>query len=79
MSENKGIWTPPTRFKNVEKHLMSVVLILAQHEVFLSDGYGYYCSGYAEDLDSDRHNGDLIVTTLEDIARKIVDKLDGHD
>ena len=61
---------------NVEERLKPIVQVLQDHEEVLSDGYGYYCEYFASEQAHERHNGDLVVGALEEIARRIMAKLD---
>ena len=62
--------------ENVEDRLKPIVMVLQDCEEVLSDGYGYYCTYFASKHDLKKHDGDLVVTTLEEIARRIMVKLD---
>ena len=61
---------------NVENRLKPIVEILLSHEGILSDGYKYYCEYFASEQAHEKHNGDLVVAALEEIARKIMEKLE---
>ena len=63
--------------ENVEERLKPIVMVLQDHEEVLSDGYGYYVPAeFASEQALEKHNGDRVVATLEEIARKIMVKLD---
>jgi len=62
--------------ENVEERLKPIVMVLQDHEEVLSDGYGYYCEYFASEQAHEKHDGDLVVAALEEIARKIMVKLD---
>ena len=55
----------------VADHLRPTVKILLEHQESLSDGYKYYCEYFASEQAHERHNGDLVVGALEEIARQI--------
>ena len=61
---------------NVEERLKPIVRVLLDCEDTLSDGYGYYCDFFASEQAHEKHNDDLVVAALEEIARKIMVKLD---
>jgi hypothetical protein len=62
--------------ENVEERLKPIVMVLQDHEEVLSDGYRYYCEYFASEQAHERHSDDLVVAALEEIARRIMDKLD---
>ena len=55
----------------VADHLRPTVKILLDHQDILSDGYGHYCEYFASEQAHERHNDDLVVGALEEIARQI--------
>ena len=59
----------------VADHLHPIVAILLDKQDILSDGYGYYCEYFASEQAHERHNDDLVVAALEEIAREIFEKL----
>ena len=61
---------------NVEERLKPIVETLLEYESSLSDGYGYYCEFMASEQAHERHDGDLVIGALEEIARVIMEKID---
>ena len=55
----------------VADHLRPTVKILLDYQDSLSDGYKYYCEFMASEQAHERHNDDLVVAALEEIAREI--------
>ena len=62
--------------ENVEERLKPIVMVLQDCEDSLSDGYKYYCEFFASEQAHEKHDGDLVVAALEEIARQIMVKLD---
>jgi 3-deoxy-D-manno-octulosonate 8-phosphate phosphatase KdsC-like HAD superfamily phosphatase len=62
--------------ENVEDRLKPIVMVLQDCEEVLSDGYGYYCEYFASEQAYEKHDGNLVVAALEEIARRIMEKLD---
>ena len=71
----KEIILKKRNIENVEERLRPIVMVLQDHEEVLSDGYGYYCEYFASEQAHEKHDGDLVVTALEEIARRIMVKL----
>ena len=64
---------------NVEDRLKPIVMVLQDHEEVLSDGYKYYCEYFASEQAHEKHDDDLVVAALEEIARRIMEKLDERE